>query len=238
MAKFCTKCGKKLEEGKKCDCEKDKKVEVVTTTSGFDFNACMNSYIEIVKGIFSKPVDTIKKYATSDNFVLGVIALVLNCMVSGLFLYCICSEAIDTFLSLLGLFDSSLYGSIEVPFIKLFLYGALFMAVGFAVTALAIYVIAGPILKDKIDIKKAFSLVGVCSVFTTITTFAAIILTYISIKLMLIVLVIAGIFYLTYLYQGIGETTDVDKNKLAYVFVPAISIATFAVVYILPKILF
>ena len=112
------------------------------------------------------------------------------------------------------------------------------MVAGFAVTALMIYVMATVVFKDKMDIKKAFSLVGVCSVFTTVTTLISIILIYLSIKAMLIVLLIAGIFYLTYLYQGISDTTEVDKNKLAYVFIPAISVATFVVVYVLPKIMF
>lgn len=244
MAKFCTKCGKKLEEGQVCDCgkqvKKEEKVMPATVNSnGFDFNETLNSYIDMVKGIFVKPVDTIKKYATSDNFILGLIALALNCIISGIFLYCFCSEAMGLFSSLMGGYGSLLTStSIEVPFFKTVLYGILFMAVGFSVTALMIYVIAGAILKDKIDIKKAFALVGVVSVFTTLTTLVAIVLNYVSTKFMLIVLLIAGIFYLTYLYQGIAEETEVEKNKLAYVFVPAISVATFVVVYVLPKILF
>ena len=226
MAKFCTKCGKKLEDGKPCDCCKEevkKEVVVESKTNGFDFNECVNSYIEMVKGIFVKPIDTIKKFATSSNFVLGLIALAINCIVSGIFLYCIAKESINLISSFTGGYSSllTMSSSIDVPFMKTFLYGILFMAVGFSVTALMIYVIA-----------------GVCSVFTTVTTVVSIILNYISIKLMMVVLLISGIFYLTHLYQGVQETTEVDKNKLAYVFVPAISIATFVVVYVLPKILF
>lgn len=237
MAKFCTKCGKKLEENQVCDCCKDEKVEV-TSTNGFDFNAYLNNYVEMIKGIFTKPVDTLKKFSTSSNFIMGIIALVLNCIVSGILLYCASSQSVELISSYLGygsLFTSS---SIDIPFMETFLYGFVFLAVGFSVTALMIYVIANCILKDEIDIKKAFSLVGTCSVFTTVTTLASIILNYISMGLMVIVLVIAGIFYLTYLYQGISETTKIEKNKLAYVFVPSISVATFVVVYILPKILF
>jgi membrane protein len=242
MAKFCTKCGKKLEDGKPCDCcKKEVKKEVVESkTNSFDFNECVNSYIEMVKGIFVKPIDTIKKFATSSNFVLGLIALAINCIVSGIFLYCIAKESINLISSFTGGYSSllAMSSSIDVPFMKTFLYGILFMAVGFSVTALMIYVMAGVIFKDKIDMKKVFSLVGVCSVFTTVTTVVSIILNYISIKLMMVVLLISGIFYLTHLYQGVQETTEVDKNKLAYVFVPAISVATFVVVYVLPKILF
>lgn len=243
MAKFCTKCGKKLEDGKPCDCCKEevkKEAVVESKTNSFDFNKCVNSYIEMVKGIFVKPIDTIKKFATSSNFVLGLIALAINCIVSGIFLYCIAKESINLISSFTGGYSSllAMSSSIDVPFMKTFLYGILFMAVGFSVTAFMIYVMAGVIFKDKIDMKKVFSLVGVCSVFTTVTTVVSIILNYISIKLMMVVLLISGIFYLTHLYQGVQETTEVDKNKLAYVFVPAISVATFVVVYVLPKILF
>lgn len=254
MAKFCTKCGKSLEEGQVCTCSntvvsQPAAATVAATSTGFDFNQCLNSYIEIVKGIFVKPVDTIQKFATSSNFVLGMIAIVLNCIISAILLYCFASESIGLIGSLLGGFGGfGSFGSvgslmdlggfsIEVPFMSTFLHGLLFMATGFVVTALMIYLIAGVILKDKIDIKKSFALIGVCSVFTTITTVVAIILNYISMGFMFVVLLIAGIFYLTHLYQGLSEVTEVNKNKLAYVFVPAVSVATFIVVYVLPKIL-
>ena len=51
MAKFCTKCGKKLEEGKTCDCEKTTVVN----------NNMVNDYMEVLKGMFTKPLDTMKK---------------------------------------------------------------------------------------------------------------------------------------------------------------------------------
>ena len=130
MAKFCTKCGKKLEDGKPCDCckkEVKKEVVVESKTNGFDFNECVNSYIEMVKGIFVKPIDTIKKFATSSNFVLGLIALAINCIVSGIFLYCIAKESINLISSFTGGYSSllAMSSSIDVPFMKTFLYGIL-----------------------------------------------------------------------------------------------------------------
>ena len=103
MAKFCTNCGKKLEEGKACDCQAN---VVASNNGGFDFNATINSYIEMVKGIFVKPVDTIKKFATSSNFVLGLIAILLNCIVCGVFLYCFISEAMEVVGLLMGGYGS------------------------------------------------------------------------------------------------------------------------------------
>ncbi len=241
MAKFCTKCGKKLEDGQVCDCSKEVTTETVKTGNGFDINEIVNSYVEMVKGIFVKPVDTIKKFATSNNFVLGLISLALNCIVCGIFAYCVASEMVSLLSSFMGLGSYESFGivtsSIEIPFLKTFFYSFLYTAVNYIVLIAMIYVMASVVFKAKTDFKKIFSLIGVCSVFTTITTVAAIILNYISVKLMIVVLLVASMFYLVYVYQGIGETTDVDKNKLAYVFVPALSVATFVVLYILPKLL-
>ena len=85
MAKFCTKCGKKLEEGKTCSCTKEKtteaKVEVVTTSNA---NEIINSLIEIAKGIFVKPIDTIRKYTDDNNMILGLILIAINSLITGL----------------------------------------------------------------------------------------------------------------------------------------------------------
>lgn len=232
MAKFCTKCGKELKDGKACDCE-----VVSTKTESVDISGYVNSYIEIIKGIFTKPVTTIKKYVTADNFNLAIIALVVNCIITGLFTYCLLNEGMKS-LGMLSRYIGFGYTNVEVPFMKVFLYGFVFMAVWFAVMALMIYLIANVIMKDKIDVKEAFALVGVISVFTAVTTFVALICIYISTKLMSLIIMLASVFYLTYLAQGISELTSINKNKLAYVFVSALTVTMFVVCYVLPKILF
>ena len=91
------------------------------------------------------------------------------------------------------------------------------------------------ILKDKMDIKTSFALVGVCSIFTTLTTVVALIFTFVSVKFALIILLLGAIFYLTHLYQGLSDITSVNKNKLVYVFVPAVAVATFVMIELVPK---
>ena len=239
MAKYCTKCGKKLEDGKPCDCEvskKETKKEEVReeATGSFDFNECVNSYVAITKGMFTKPVDTLKKYAKEKHFTVGMISIIINSIISAFFAYCFSTKAIGLIGGFLG-YGSLFSSSITVPFAETFFQSLLSSFLGFAVTALMIYVIAGALMKDKITVKKAFALVGVCATFTSITTLVCILFTYISLQFMLIILLIASIFYLTYLYQGIVETTEVDRNKVAYVFVIAIAVCAFVTVYILPK---
>ena len=235
MAKFCTKCGKKLEEGEKCTCSQN--VSTTTANAGsVDFNQLFNDYVNIIKGIFTRPSDTIKEYAKGGKFLLGIIALVINCLVSGLFFYFFMDKA---FGGLMGMFGG--YGSLmssagmSLPFGRIFFMGLLCMVFWFAVCTLVLFVIANPILKDKIDIKASFALVGVCSIFTTLTTVVALIFTFVSVKFALIILLLGAIFYLTHLYQGLSDITSVNKNKLVYVFVPAVALATFVMIELVPK---
>jgi len=254
MAKFCTKCGKKLEDGEVCSCtkaaskkeakvekkEKEEHVETATVVaaSPSPANDYVNNYMEVAKGIFTHPVDTMKKFGTSENFTLGLIMIAINCLVTVLFVYLGFKELTSNMGELGSIFSMGYgYGSAEIPtevLIKIFVM----MAGGFATTAAMLYVIAGPILKTNADIKQLFALVGVCSVLTTITTIVALICMYISAKVMLIVLLVCGVLYLAHLYHGFLTTTEVEENKIGYTYVASVAIATFVVVYLLPKILF
>lgn len=238
MAKFCTKCGNELKNGKcsKCD-KKSVSVEKKEVSNGIDYKEYANTYLDVLKGMFTKPVDTIKKYKKEDNFLFAIIALVINCLVTGLFVYFVAKEAVDSIFGFLSLgFDD--FGKVDVPFFKVFINGFIFMASWFASAILMIYLVGNKIMKDKITLKESTVLVGTISVFTAVTTLASIILLYISAKLMVYVLLIAATFYLTYLYQGLSDSTEIDKNKLAYLFVSTVAVAIYVMVYLMPKILF
>lgn len=238
MAKFCTKCGKKLEDGKQCTCHNNQDKQTETVSGKFDFNEYLNHYIDIIKGIFTKPIDTIKKFTNIDNFKLGLIAIILNCIITGIFIYCLCNESLGAIMSLFsGFSTSSILGGMEIPFMRVFLYSFFSSAVQFAVLGVVLYIMVNTVFKDKVDIKKIFTLVGVCSVFTTVTTLIATVCIYISFTLTFVVIALASLFYTIYLYHGLSDITEVDKNKLGFVFVPSIAVAAFVVIYILPKII-
>ena len=243
MAKFCTKCGKELKNGVCSKCDKETKVEkktVTTTTntiSSIDFSGYANKYLDMLKGMFKKPIDTIKEYAKEEHLTINIIALVINAIVTGLFVYFLYKEAMATISGMFG-FGMFGIGTIEVPFMKTFMQGFILIASWFATCAFALYVIANPIMKDKVNVKQLFSLVGVISTFTAITTVVATICIFMSINLALIILSLGALFYLTYLYQGIIELTSIEKNKLAYVFVPAGAVAMFVMLYVIPRIVF
>ncbi len=253
MAKFCTKCGKKLEEGEVCNCTKKttkkavKKEEVVqeepvvtpTAVATAPVNDYLNQYLEVARGIFTRPVDTIKKFAKSENFTLGLIMIAINCLVTILFIYLVVKEFAFNLGSMTFNLNVSRSYYTEVSLsledvIKLFVMGA----GGFATTAMMLYVMASPVFKTKADIKQLFSLVGVCSVFTTVTTLVALVCLYLSVNIMFIILMVCGLAYLIHLYHGFLSITEVEKNKIGYAFIASISVSVFVVLYLLPKILF
>ena len=98
MAKFCTKCGRKLEEGEVCNCSQNNISNATSTTAtagSIDINQGFNDYLNIIKGIFTCPSDTIKEYAKGDKFLLGIITIVINCLISGVFFYFFIDKAVS-----------------------------------------------------------------------------------------------------------------------------------------------
>lgn len=232
MAKYCMKCGKPLEEGKECACGMKKEADTFVQVK-YTANNYMNLFLEIIKAMMKTPVDAIKKYAIEKNFKFSMVAILLNALIFGLFFYCLLKEGTNN----LG-FNSLMISRFEVSFIKTLLLGALLIIVGFIITISMIYVLAGSLFKAKVNFRMITSMVGICSTLMTVVLAISIIIVFLSIKLAFIILLIASMFYLVYLCQGIMEITNIEKNKLAYVFVPTVLVTLFVVVYIVPRILF
>ena len=116
MAKFCTKCGKKLE----VEAVVEEK-EVITIN-----NDMANDYLNAVKGMFSRPVDTMKEYSKRSKFNLGLIMIVINCIISGLFIYLFAKEGAVSLVTMMygKSYSSIASSSMEVP-IKVFFIGTL-----------------------------------------------------------------------------------------------------------------
>lgn len=223
MAKFCIYCGKSLEEGQTCHCKKEKN------------SAIMSKNIELLKEIsrnlFLKPVDTIKKHSKEENFQFGLILLLAHMVLAGVFVYCLLKEG-------LGMsFHSYSIFSIQIPFFKTFFSTILFTGIGFLVTIGTLYLFIEIIFKEKTNIKKITTMVGICSMISTVSLALSSIMIFVFPKLTIFLLLVASLFYLIYLCQGILEITNLDKNKLAYVFIPTIVITMFVVIYLLPKML-
>ena len=81
MAKFCTKCGSPLEEGKPCKCESEKKE--VKNVSSSNFVELLKEYLNVVKGMVKKPIDTLKEKNDESNFNLALVSIGVTSIIFG-----------------------------------------------------------------------------------------------------------------------------------------------------------
>ena len=221
MSKFCTNCGKELINGK-CDCVKKTDVNVTS-------NDLVNKFINIVKCLIEKPITTLKENTKEENFNLGLIAMLLSAVVSGIFTYFLIDNM--TSFSLLG------YRLVKFSFIKIFISSTIAVAIWYGILGFVIYLFANKLFKLNITIKEIYTFIGILSIVLTLTLIVGAIVLFVSYKLMCLLFIIGSLFYTVYFVVGLMEVTEIEKDKIAFLYVPAISIAFFLVYYVLPNVL-
>lgn len=210
MAKFCIHCGKKLKEGEVCNCQENIKID--TSNLG-------NKILEIVKGIFINPIDTIKENGTATNFNMGLILSGIFALATSLFTLSLVKNAYSLIGSMMG---SSYYllssYSVEIPYFKIFIITLLAtIALIFIFTGI-LYLVNSIIFKGKKDFKKIFTLYSVNSVIASIALVASAIFMYINVSLGLIIVLLGFILNMVYTYKSIEFMGVKDENKHGYIY--------------------
>jgi len=225
MAKFCSNCGKKLEEGKSCDCKRN--IEIMN-------NEFVNKGIYIIKSIFVKPIDTIKENATSKNFTFAMVLTGIMSFLAALFMM----PLVKSFATVIyGLNEISLYssfvGTIEIPYFKIFIWTVLFVFALTFVFSGALYLSNTIIFKGKADFKTIYSLYAVCSLIISAALALATIIGFINIYLGLIVLMLAMTLNMAYMIYGIKFIGPKDENTYGYIYLTTITICSVIIIFIL-----
>lgn len=245
MAKFCTKCGKELKDGK-CDCstKEEKKVEEVKTTTST--NGAFDDLKDILIGIFKEPSTTVKKFANDKNFIISLIFLGACALFSGVFMFCLYDALMKLlatlgtlaggFGSLLGLGSlsgtSSLYSiSFGTIFFKIFFYVAIYLVTYAGMMTLMSKVI----FKQNTDFKKILTVTGLSSGFMICSLILGSIFAYVKLGLGLVIFIIGIVLSLVNLVITAKETLEIDKDKILYTVAPSILVGLLVMFYILPK---
>ncbi len=235
MTKFCTKCGKKLEEGKTCECKKTvdkakevktvpaekKEVEkVVKTTAEVKSvaNDLGKKLLEIVSKIINKPVTTTKKFAKGTNVGLGFILMGS----AVLFMAVLFAFVAGEFLSLFGLFGGmGSYSSMGfgIDTFKIFIYGVLIGGLYFTAIVFSLYLVLAKMLKININLKKTFMLVAIPSTILAYTFAVAIIGVLVAFEIAFLALSLGTLYFTITLYSSINELEEVSSDKIAMFFV-------------------
>ena len=234
MAKFCTKCGSELKNGKCPNCkeEKNKKEEVVTTSN----NEIVANLLEVVKGTFTNPIETVKAYATSANFVLALILMAICAASAGIFIYVFVDEFMNTVGGLFGLGSLMSYGGKpEIPFGEVFIRIFLYIAVYQVVVAAMMLLMNKTVFKEETDIKETISIVGITSVGMACAFLVGAILFKIKFVLGVVMALVGMIFSTIVLTAGSMETLSLKKDKMVYSLLASISVGLFVILYVLPK---
>ena len=218
MAKFCTKCGKPLEDGKKCDCEKENKTEEQVVE-----NNLVDGSLDIFKRIFVNPLKTVKKYANgNNNLTLSLILSLINIIIFGLFFYFLLNSLAEGLMSnILGI---GLSLGAEIDFMKTFFAGILGMALALLLIASITTLFASVIFKGKGTFKDYITLTGIITPISSAALIVAIICSFISYKLALAIAFIGAVIYFVTFVQSMIDIYKVNKERISYIV--AITIAS------------
>lgn len=248
MAKFCTKCGKELKDGK-CDCssnneaKEEKKVETVNTTTA---GGVFDDLKDILTGIFKEPTTTVKKFSNDKNFIISLIFLGACALFSGIFIYCLYDAFIKLlaslstiaggFGSLLGLGSlggtSSLYSiSFGTVFFRIFFYVAIYLVTYAGMMTLMSKVV----FKQDTNFKKILTVTGLSSGFMLCGLLLASIFVYVKLGLGFTFFIVGIILSLVNLVVTAKEALDIDKDKILYTVAPSVLVGLLVMFYILPK---
>jgi hypothetical protein len=251
MAKFCTKCGSELVDGKcpKCKEEKSTTKEVVEVEA-VDMKESFMDCLGILKKIFVKPIETVKEFVVENKFVTGIIMIVLTAIASGL-------NKIATLKSMYGASSGSRFnandlsdyinsalsggsfGPAKPDYFKEFMTTFAYNLVEYAVIALVGYLVITMLFKGKATIKEMFSVVGVA--------FSAVLVAYLLNSILVFidgevvgyirsyVTTFGSIFSYLLIYEGIKKISGIDKEKL-FLSVASMCIFATCVIDILHKI--
>lgn len=245
MAKFCTKCGKKLEEGMVCDCQNTNSNTNVTSNGSTNvdikesFMDCVNAF----KKVFTKPMDAIKEFVCDNKFIAGIIMILVTAITNGLYkiatlksMYSASSSDSFNLSDFSSLLNSALSGnniSTEPEYFKEFFTSFATNLVEYCLIALVGYLIISKILKGKATWKQVITAVAISlSVVLTANLINSVLVfidgNFIG-NIRSYIASFASILSVLILYKSIDEVAGIDKNRI---FISVASMSVFATIII------
>lgn len=209
MAKFCSNCGRKLKEGEVCDCKKNE--------SSLDLQGGFNQVLELFKGMFAKPVNTIKSHTNASNFALSSIIIVVIGIITGLFGMLLVKETINSASTLT--YGLSVSSFIEIPYFKIFIITTIITIALYYLQALILYLVAGKMFKANIDYKESFNFLTTLAVYGLAGIIISFIGVLISPVIFIIIMALVMMFTLITFALGVKETFKLNDAKTMYVII-------------------
>lgn len=245
MAKFCTKCGKPLEEGMTCDCqvnvvEQQANVAVApqSTDTKIDIKESLMDCVNVFKKVFTKPFEAIKEFVCDSKFIAGIIMIVVTALSNGLYKIASLKNTYEATANSLNLNDfSSLLNSAlsgnsavaEPEYLKEFFTSFLTNFAEYAVVFVLGYLIISKLFKGTISWKQMLNAVAISLSVVLVGNLLRAGLTFVDgdfiYNIRSYISSFANIFSILLLYGAAKEVSGIDNNKM---FISVASMSVFA----------
>lgn len=261
MAKFCTKCGKELKDGKTCECEKEEKKETkkenkdkikeenkteTTKQAQTTSSVVFDDLKDILIGIFKEPSTTVKKYSNDKNFIISLIFLGACALFSGIFVYCLYDAFIKLLVALgtlagglgsllgLGSFGST-SGLYNISFVSIFFKIFFYVAFYLVTYAGMMTLMTNVIFKQNTNFKKILTVTGLSSGFMICGLLLGSMFVYAKVGLGFTFFVVGLVASIVNLVETSKEALEIDKDKVLYSVSASILAGLLVIFYILPR---
>jgi len=230
MAKFCTKCGAKLVDGACPNCKDGK--EQMEEKKGMTFQP--EEIINTIKGMFTKPIDTMKEVIEGENVTLSLIFLGINALFIALFCCLGSKELFGAYTNQYSYF--MIERTVDIPYARIFFTSFVTVIATYVVIAGLFYLIVDKLFQGKTTFQKMIAYLGISSVIVSATMIVTMIFMYVSTQLMLLFLMCGLVLSSVYMIQGFRYTTEIDKNYVGYVYALVYLVVFIITMFIIPNI--
>lgn len=259
MAKFCTKCGKPLEEGEVCSCQtvatqsvEQKVVENQSVDQQPDFQyqpAAMPAQTAnpsqaeaFVKRLFSnillllkEPVEMGREFIESADVTMAMAFIVIQGIISGVFGMAVEGKAVATLKSSMG-FLSGMFSSsaIKIPYLKSF-FGTLVISVILTLVLAGLLLAANLIFKNQVTYKEMICEASMRSICIMPVAIVSLVLLLLSPGLGIVLFFSANLWGIILMSQVNPVRDDSRENYLPIALYIAISVFMLISCYVMYK---
>lgn len=215
------------------------------SVSGLDFNKLLNRAMNVIK----HPISSLQNIMTDAEFNGSLILSGVSIIIITLLSLLVVKEFSSAVMGLMGigslasgnmnsLLMGSGYGSIEIPYVKIF-FGELvaLVIILFAIGGLS-YLVYDKFFKIRVSFKQIMNVLANTMVLATVGFIVSTIVMYLDVSLFIILLSVFMTTITLYFFKGLEVISKVASDKMFYAVVSVLLIYNFVLLYLLPKVLY
>lgn len=220
-------------------------VNQVNSAGNLDFNQLLNRVINVIKHPIASLQDIMNDGAFNSSLILSGVSILIITLLSLL----VVKQFSSMIMGLMGfgsltsgdmnsLLMGSGYGNLEIPYVKIF-FGELLalIIILFAIGGLS-YLVYDKFFKIHISFKQIMNVLANTMVLVVIGFVISMIVMYLDTSLFIILLSVFMTAITLYFFKGLEVISKVTNDKMFYAIVTVLLIYNFAILYLLPKILY